>query len=232
MKVLVIGDVHGRDLWKTLIKTNWDHCVFIGDYFDSFDIKGTVQYENFNEILKFKRSNPDKVTLLVGNHDISYLDSFCQCSGYQNHIAYLIKTVLEPLVASGEIQACKVIGDHIFTHAGITKTWYDKYQIDELIESMSGLEEAINELLKAKVRAFCFQDPPPKMSIRSISYYGDNIWQSPMWVRPDSLIEDKIDGYVQVVGHTQHPEPTLTKGVWFVDTQEQYKKPLILLIKT
>lgn len=228
-KVIVISDVHGRDLWKKQVDQDFDHCVFLGDYFDSFYIQGTIQYENFNEILKFKRDNPNRVTLLAGNHDISYLDSFCQCSGYQNHMAYLIKMTLEPLVQSGELSACKIIGDYLFCHAGITKTWFDTYKIFDIMESTGSLEEAVNELFRAKVRSFCFQDPPKGLTnYRAISYYGDNIWQSPMWVRPTSLTYNKIPGYTQVVGHTQVPKPTLELGVWFCDCQESTEEILIL----
>ena len=44
MKTLVLGDTHGRSFWKLAINIeNPDRVIFIGDYFDSFDIKGEEQ---------------------------------------------------------------------------------------------------------------------------------------------------------------------------------------------
>ena len=39
MKTIVIGDIHGRDVWKEIVfQEQADRVIFIGDYFDSFDI--------------------------------------------------------------------------------------------------------------------------------------------------------------------------------------------------
>ena len=39
MKTIAIGDIHGLSIWKDIInKENPDKVIFIGDYFDSFDI--------------------------------------------------------------------------------------------------------------------------------------------------------------------------------------------------
>jgi len=79
MKILAIGDIHGRDFWKSPVKRylkKVDKVVFLGDYFDPYEdegvdytFKGTM--DNFNEIVQLKRDNPDKVILLLGNHNFS-----------------------------------------------------------------------------------------------------------------------------------------------------------------
>jgi len=40
MKTIILGDTHGRDLWKQIveIENDADRIIFLGDYFDSFDI--------------------------------------------------------------------------------------------------------------------------------------------------------------------------------------------------
>jgi hypothetical protein len=35
-----------------------------------------------------------------------------------------------------------------------------------------------------------------------MNIYGDDITQSPIWIRPSSLCEDPLSGYNQIVGHT------------------------------
>ncbi len=36
MKIITIGDIHGRDFWKKILEEPMDQLVFIGDYFDSY----------------------------------------------------------------------------------------------------------------------------------------------------------------------------------------------------
>ena len=55
MKTVVIGDIHGRSVWKLIVNMEKpDKVIFIGDYFDSFDIKGVDQLSNFQDIIAFK----------------------------------------------------------------------------------------------------------------------------------------------------------------------------------
>lgn len=71
MKIVVISDVHGRDLWKKQVEEEADLYIFLGDYFDSFDIPHEIQISNFLDIKKFYEDNKDKVILLAGNHCLS-----------------------------------------------------------------------------------------------------------------------------------------------------------------
>ena len=117
-----------------------------------------------------------------------------------------------------EIQACKIIKDHIFIHAGLTKDWCKRYHIN----LKGDIEQQVNDLFYKDLYAFCFQDAPKQAKLSQYTDgYGNNTWQSPFWVRPDSLIKNKLKGYIQVVGHT--PQRTITKksDVWFTDTNSK-----------
>ena len=93
--ITIIPDLHGRTFWKKAMKApESSHVVFLGDYLDPyrpsiFDVYPTTKeeddlspeavIENFKEILEFKKSAPDRVTLLLGNHDglaVTPLDVF------------------------------------------------------------------------------------------------------------------------------------------------------------
>ena len=73
MKITAIGDIHGRNIWKDIVEkeSDSDKIVFVGDYVDTYDnISPGQQVKNFEEILEFKKTNPNKVTLLLGNHKL------------------------------------------------------------------------------------------------------------------------------------------------------------------
>ena len=73
MKTLVLGDVHGRTIWKDIIeKENPDRVIFLGDYVSTHElISSDQQIEELYAILDYKENNPDKVILLRGNHKIN-----------------------------------------------------------------------------------------------------------------------------------------------------------------
>ena len=73
MKELVLGDIHGRTIWKDIIKKeNPDRVIFLGDYVTTHEgISSEQQISNLEEILTYKEENSSKVTLLRGNHKIN-----------------------------------------------------------------------------------------------------------------------------------------------------------------
>ncbi len=76
MKTIVIGDIHGRSIWKNIIdkEKEFDKVVFVGDYFDSKIYSAQEQIDNFLNIIDFKQSirEDQEVILLIGNHDLHY----------------------------------------------------------------------------------------------------------------------------------------------------------------
>lgn len=73
MKILINPDIHGRIFWKYSIehKDEFDKIVFLGDYLDPYSLNLLeTEEDNFKEIIQFKKDNPDKVVLLLGNHEI------------------------------------------------------------------------------------------------------------------------------------------------------------------
>jgi len=87
MKTIVLGDTHGRSIWKEIVsQEKADRVIFIGDYFDSFDIEPVVQQHNFKEIIEFKEKGECEVILLIGNHDFHYLPMGETYSGYKHGV--------------------------------------------------------------------------------------------------------------------------------------------------
>lgn len=209
MRILVIGDIHGHNGWdKIVFKEDWDKVVFLGDYFDNYkNTPGKEQVTNFKEILAMKATHPDKVELLYGNHDHSYLNKE-MCSGYkwQNQLIY--EEVLKGAKDKGWLKPVYIHDDIIFSHAGVSSYWLK--EVAQLAHPQDITWENV---------------PLDKFNFNGLTGYnsfGDTPSQSPIWIRPTSLLQYPIDGYRQVVGHTHMRAPVNRDGVWFNDMMPKY----------
>lgn len=127
MKVFAIPDVHGSKCWEKVIKValkNNDVVIFLGDYFDCWKNKWPEQLQNFLNICTLKRKHPDKVKVLLGNHDRSYITwvKGGNCvSGHQNGHAGEIRSALmsnlDIIDLAFEADGC------VYSHAGFSDTW-------------------------------------------------------------------------------------------------------------
>ena len=194
MKTIFLGDTHGRSLWKDIIaKETPDRVVFIGDYFDSFDIGSAEQQFNFKEIIAFKESARYEVIMLIGNHDYHYYPGGESYSGYQHGAAPAIRQLLEE--NKHHLQMCYQLDNILCSHAGIGHNWLVE---QEKYESGS-IADFVNDIWNYKPIRFMFYGFDP---------YGDNKTQTPIWIRPASLLSGNRDtflktDYIQIAGHTQ-----------------------------
>lgn len=204
MKTLILGDTHGRTNWKQAIEAHpeAEHIIFIGDYFDSFDISGVEQLHNFNEIIRFKEESDKNVVMLIGNHDHHYIITDETYSGYQPAMRWDFNDALKKNMH--HLQIAYRQGEFIFSHAGISPVWMDDtfYTVLEESWSKETMIDQLNDLYKARPGLFNF-------SHKGWDPSGDSVEQGPLWIRPRSLIRsNKADGglkkrFIQVVGHTQ-----------------------------
>lgn len=196
-KILVIGDIHGSDIWKDIIKVNQDFnkCIFLGDYLDSHVLPDNVILDNFKDIIDFKNKY-DNVILLIGNHEYHYIESTSCYSGYRDSYAKYAKDLIE----DAQLKFIHIEDDIIFSHAGVTKTW--------LNDIANCTVEEINNL------------SIDKFKFRGNDFYGDSVISSPIWVRPYSLEYDAIDNYKQVIGHTNFKQiqVLLNNNIYICDT--------------
>lgn len=76
-KILICPDVHGRQFWKEPCldhKNDFEKIVFMGDYVSPYEWEGITNekaIDVFKEILSFRKENPEKVVLLMGNHRVN-----------------------------------------------------------------------------------------------------------------------------------------------------------------
>lgn len=205
MKHVIIGDIHGRTNWKDIVVkervNNPDvKFIFMGDYFDPYDWKLSLDdlINNFRDILKFKQDNPDKVILLVGNHDLAAFDTNANKCRYVDGTYEQVAPDFYKGIIDGTFQLCYFISPTIAcSHAGFTKTWLAnrnlKFEEKELNDDFVG---CLLDKTMILYYDFIHNDMMQDMA-------GDDIWQGPLWVRPVSLLTDIPDLITQVIGHTR-----------------------------
>ncbi len=200
MKIIALGDIHGRNIWKEIVakEEKFDKIIFIGDYFDTHDNghSGNRQIENFKDILEFKKANMDKVILLTGNHDFHYIRGISETySGYQAAYAIDIGAIIQEALNADLLQMCYIQDNFVFSHAGITKTWSQSI-LGTSSPNTDVLQELVNDMFKYQPNVFKFTMGA------NFSNTGNDITQTPIWVRPEALYKDKLDGLNFIVGHT------------------------------
>lgn len=252
-KTIYIGDIHGYRIWKQIVDEHLDadNIVFVGDYFDSFDIPGIVQLHNAKEIVEFKKEQEldptKKVYLLIGNHDHHYWPGVKErgsTSGYQPTLAFQFEQFFRE--NESMFQMAVMLGNRLCTHAGVS----DKYMSDfgywthDMYMDESHVADWLNDMFKYQPNNFLFSAGYYKNNTGfTPDGYGDDKWQCPIWIRPKSLQHvnknsDLKKNYIQIVGHTKQPQidikgkstggkyyyiDTLDVGQYLIDENGEFK---------
>ena len=199
MKIAIIGDLHGKNCYKKLLKDkieSFDKIIFMGDYSDDSWITFTDKeiVGNLREVIEFKKKYKDKVELLIGNHDFQYIVGYPTASRYRKTYAKEMHQIFND--NEKLFKMIFIANDYIFTHAGITNGWTNyikkKYNIENI--GLNNIEKEIN-----KVYASDKED----CNIVSFRRGGLNKFAGPLWADTEDLLEDAWIGYNQVVGHNR-----------------------------
>lgn len=198
MKIICIGDLHGKNIWKEVDIARYDKVIFMGDYVDSFDHSDEEILQNLDSIIRLKNNNPEKVVLLVGNHDIQYCDpgggTIPKCSGYRISMRDELWKVFGSFT-KGVFQDSYFITDNItqqkylFSHAGIS----NKFQKLTKWEIKLDPNSEYNELMFVKYKRFWVG------ADRGGSDPASGIY----WADISETSTDYLKGIHQVVGHSR-----------------------------
>ena len=221
MKTVFIADLHGNPAWKKIVDDNPDagRFVFVGDYFDSFHYSAVEQLANFKDVVEFKETSNVEVVMLLGNHDIHYYPGITDTntSGFQRSMYYSIMPVVDEY--RDHLQIAYSFDDVLCSHAGVSELFMkNNFKYDWNVDNIS---EKLNELFKYKPTKFQFP-------MHCIDPYGNDQDQTPVWIRPKSLMKASKNirkKYKQIVGHTSMPKLSIedlkkwTGGnYFFIDT--------------
>jgi len=218
--ILIVPDVHGRDFWYPSLDFQGD-VIFLGDYTDPYPHEGFSEedaYQGLLKIVKYKQQNPDRVTLLTGNHELHYYNRNFACGRFNGDYFDKYNEILTGEGTKDLFQICKQIENYLFIHAGLTKNWYNRHlhEFDDLGDT---LEEKLNKVFFKKMSIFCEA---------ARKYRGG--WDksgSPVWTdyrEFDDEIEHFAPDMIQIIGHTQtlEPAPIISDVFCLLDNRQLY----------
>lgn len=207
-RILVLGDIHGHTSWEPIVKKeDFDKVVFLGDYLDSFTVPPIDIARNFAHILNYKAYMGDKCVLCYGNHDHSYWNAE-RCSGYNYHAVHLYMPLLEDAFKEKMLEIVHIEDDILFSHAGVSDYWLKKVTMLDYVSEINFDSVPLSSLNWNMLTGY--------------DGYGNTISQSPIWIRPYSLLKSKVEGYRQIVGHTNMDTPVDEQGLYFNDLLPDY----------
>lgn len=233
MKILVLGDIHGRLHWLDIVqKEQPDLTIFLGDYVSTHDdISAEQQLSNLEDILNYKEENPDKVILLRGNHDTQHLGyPWAECSGWNGKVWHHMgesnfKNRFLKLTQWVHVDDNLKV---IFSHAGISEVWLKKSAEPAVIDKIGSQYDDGSVDLEILLDHINDLEPSEIFGFIPDNYFdmcGTSKTQSPVWIRPETLCQCNVVGYDQVVGHTPireiHKVVESTKGkqaIWLCDS--------------
>ena len=213
MKILIIPDVHGRTFWKEAVEKHAEECdkiIFLGDYLDPYPWENITRKQaiwNFEDIIKYKEENKEKVILLLGNHDLPYFDShFHTRSRYDSSNAWHIREDFNTHRSLFDMAYETTINDktYLFTHAGLLKSWYTQHQ------------KTIGELTVPNLNVL--KDFPKGIEILTqvsglrggFGRCGSMVWSDVM----EKADSEDIEGVYQIFGHSQQEEHPIITKTW------------------
>lgn len=212
MKVLIVPDVHGRSFWEDVLpfvnSDEYNKIIFLGDYLDPYyndKISGKQAYKTFLKILDLKKAHPDKIVLLLGNHDLGYLDTnICDC----RRIVELDEEIFYTFLADKQLFdiTYKIETDDktiLFSHAGFTRTFVnilkDKFMDDDEWSCIESLNDWFHQNMTKHVKTVYNLLAMVGRERGGMHPTGSCVWAD---VTETTYAESCLENTIQIFGHT------------------------------
>lgn len=201
MSLKIIPDIHSRVFYKPILSNTTDKIIFLGDYGDPYPHEGwddNDTIEAMMNIFSFAQDNPDRVILLYGNHDV-YLRKIKGNSRYNRMLARQLEEIYNEFKDLFKVAYWDEETQTMFTHAGITKPWWDSLELP-----IDWTPKQIQDYLKNLL----LQDASNYNPLDEVSRYrgGWNWNGSCIWADVHehlSLKQDECMPFKQIFGHSQ-----------------------------
>jgi len=207
---LTIGDLHGRNLWHEAVQqwlflSDQRRVVFLGDYVDSRTLALASQLVNLHQVLALKKEFPDRVILLLGNHDAHYLWTDApRGSGFSASAHAALFPVFQENAGLFQLAYEHDTPDgqrYLWTHAGVSNAWIETVpplavETDDDAQAFT-LGDTLNYMADSgRLRQHLLAVGAPR---------GGHGPGGPLWADAQEL-KHPIVGFHQIVGHTALPE--------------------------
>lgn len=189
MKTLAVGDIHTKtwiiDEVEKLIG-KYDAVVFVGDYADDFGKEAPATLDTWHKLYFLQEKYPDKVKLVLGNHDYIYVNQTPSLQTGYNSVTQLainspaykyLKDWLLTLPITLEVDGVT------FSHAGVARGWNGKTDVENLWQDSSPIwarpswaeYEAIPQVFGHTPSSTCWEVHKNIWCIDTFSTYSDGM---------------------------------------------------------
>ena len=200
MRYILIPDVHGRDFWRSAIKARRDDdmVIFLGDYVDPYPhehISNKDALRGLKDIIELKKSDPDHIVLLLGNHDMGYIAGrdFCSSRHWDAGHAQLHDLFNENI---NLFDISYSAGDILISHAGVYLYWMKMCNLN--LDAFKDFNNRIHS------------EDPSIVNKTFLDLYYIDMWRggwciagSPIWADIRCALKGYNLDLKQIVGHTQ-----------------------------
>ena len=197
-KTIVMGDIHGEEKWKDIIEKHPDaQYIFLGDYCDPYKREFTTNHiiENLKNIIELKKSNPENIVLLFGNHDLHYIyPQAPMCS----RLMIDATQILSNLFTENIELFCNAYRKNklLFTHAGVSEEWLHYTNMGRV----ENLEQCLNS-----------PNEYPEIFICGKHRGGSKPYSGIFWADSKEMY-NPLEGYIQIVGHSRMQQINIQKS--------------------
>jgi len=123
---IVVGDIHGKvEVVEAALKLDTP-TIFVGDFLDDYTRTSVECVASLEMALSAAERRSD-VTVLLGNHELSYLVPHMRCSGWDAATQAKVNGGLGERMHR-VMKRWHWEGDVLISHAGLTRDWFPKGQ--------------------------------------------------------------------------------------------------------
>lgn len=142
-KTLAVGDIHTK-LWiideVEKLVDKYDAVIFCGDYADDWGKEAPASLATWDKLWRLQNKYPDKVKLVLGNHDFIYVNRTPSLQSGYNAVTQLAINSPANRYLKDWLLSLPITIEHdgvTFSHAGIAKGWDGTMEMSDLWQDQS-----------------------------------------------------------------------------------------------